>query len=439
MRPHVLHLVGIGLLATLLAPGLSPAAQATFTGDHVTVEYSGIDEAHAKAMARVSSAARAVAAADFGFDMPEAIEISVTLTPDQKVRLSNDGTSRFILTLASEKELRKPAESGIFHLYGFCHEVGHLAMYRVLLRRDWMTSAAAEGWAHYLGSRLVDAVYARERADLWPDAYDYRPDGMARLKRQLAAPKREDTDAGAGLWMELVEIVGDKGLAPVFKAWSEVEVDPADPGPALAKALAAANPDKRLAAWWKKTEPVFTTKRTKSGFVIKNVLPQALTGRPTELSHDDGAAANKSSLPATGHAVLFEVKGDEWYLTAVVIHGARYGAQKAPDENFRVWICDAEFNAVADFTFPYSVFERDDPKWVRLSVKPTLVPRSFAVCVGFNPTADKGVFISVDKESGGTSLVGLPGKPPRGFGGGDWMIRALVDQPKTAARTKRPN
>jgi hypothetical protein len=56
---------------------------------------------------------------------------------------------------------------------------------------------------------------------------------------------------------------------------------------------------------------------------------------------------------------------------------------------------------------------------------------------GLSPTADKGVFISVDKESGGTSLVGPPGKPARAFGGGDWMIRALVDQPKTAARTKR--
>ena len=43
-----------------------------------------------------------------------------------------------------------------------------------------------------------------------------------------------------------LDIVGDKGVAPAFKAWWQAAVDPADPGAALRKALLAGNDDSRL-------------------------------------------------------------------------------------------------------------------------------------------------------------------------------------------------
>ena len=53
------------------------------------------------------------------------------------------------------------------------------------------------------------------------------------------------------------------------------------------------------------------------------------------------------------------------------------------------------------------------------------VPREFVICLNFNPTATKGVYVSHDKE--GTSLVGLPGNHAGSFTGGDWMLRVEID------------
>jgi hypothetical protein len=415
------------------AVGLLFAAEQTRRGEHVVVTYGGCAEVYPAAMARTIETARALAAAEFGFDMPETVTLTVTCGSDQQTRLFTDGKDRFFLSVASEKDLRRPAESGIFHLYGMCHELGHLAMYRPLLRREWLSAGACEGWAHWLGSRLVDGVYACQGERLWPDAYDYRADGMARLTRQLAAASQDDTTAAAGLWMELAKIVGDKGIFPIFRAWGQLEVDLSNPAPVLQKALLAANNDPRLAAWWKKAEPVLVTKREKSAFAAKTVAPKDLRGKPADLVHDDGIAADKASMAGTGHAVRFEAPPGEWYLTSVAIYGAPYGAA-APGETFHVWLCDEDFRAVADFPLPCSAVPRGEAKWTPLRVTPTRVPAKFIVCVGFNPTATKGVFLSHDKEAGGNSLVGLPGEKPRPFTKGDWMIRVQVDQAKSARR-----
>ncbi|MCX5675601.1 MAG: hypothetical protein NTX87_11400 [Planctomycetota bacterium] len=424
MRTAALAMLVMGLCGPLAA------AENTFKADRATVTYSGIGEPYAKAIARTAAAARNIAAGEFGYDMPEAISINVTCAPDQKARLWTDGRDHFSLTVPSENDLRKPAETGIFHLYGMCHEVGHLAQYRLVPKHDWMTSAAAEGWAHYLGSRLVDGVYAREGPDLWPDKYDYRADGMARLAKQAASAMRDEVTDGAALWMELAGIVGDKGVPAIFKAWGAVEIDSADPGPALGKALLAANKNPQLAAWWKKAEPVLVLKRARSTFVAKTATAAQLAGKPAELARDDGTPAGKMSLTGGGHAVSFEAPSAISYLVGVRIYGSRYGAQQAPAENFHVWLCDEEFKAVADFPFPYAAFEVGNPKWVALPVRPALVPQKFILCVGFDPTSTKGVFVHRDAASSGNSFTGLPGAATQPFSAGDWMIRATVDQAK---------
>jgi len=422
------------LVLVLATPAAAGAAAPALPADHVVVEATGVGEPYVAAIARTVSSARALAVEQFGFDLPDSISVLIRCAPGEPTRLWTDGQDRICLTVPSEAHLRRPAASGIFHLYGLCHEVGHLAQYRLIPRHDWMTSAAAEGWAHYLGSRLVDGVYAREGADLWPDLYDYRADGMARLKQQLAGPRRDDTVAGAGLWMDLAAAVGDKGVAPLLRAWGQVRPNPADPGPALGQALRAASPDPRVAAWWKTAEPVLVLKRPRSGFASQTVSPKDLAGRPAELALDDGTAAGKASLAGSGHAVRFEAAGDGWCVTAVAVHGSRYGGADATDEEFHVWLCDGEFQAIAQFAFPYAKFERGDPKWVLLPVPPTLVPREFIVAVAFNPTASRGVFVSHDAQGGGRSLTGLPAAPPRPSGQGDWMIRVRADQVRAARR-----
>ena len=147
-----LRVHSIRLLAGLLAgPAWSIAAAETSGRPDVVVAHEGLNQNWADAIRRTVSAARSAAVEQFGFNMPETVTVAVHIDASGKTRLFNDGRDRFSLTIRSVADLRRPRESGTFHLYGLCHEVGHLAMYRLIPDHSWMTSAAAEGWAHYLG------------------------------------------------------------------------------------------------------------------------------------------------------------------------------------------------------------------------------------------------------------------------------------------------
>jgi hypothetical protein len=148
-----------------------------------------------------------------------------------------------------------------------------------------------------------------------------------------------------------------------------------------------------------------------------------------ELSHDSGTMANKSSIAGGGHAVKFHVDGDSSYVTSVSLHGSRYGEARPPKENFKVWICDAQFKPIATFQFPYSSYTRGDPAWKSFRIRPTLVPQEFIVCFGFNPQSTKGIFVSYDDKPSDTSLIGIPGEgEPKQFSKGNWLIRCKIEK-----------
>ncbi len=166
----------------------------------------------------------------------------------------------------------------------------------------------------------------------------------------------------------------------------------------------------------------------KSSFAARTADVGQLRGQPKELAQDDGQPAGKQSIGGNGHAVRFAAPGENWYLTTVKIHGARYGARNPPNEDFHIWLCDTDFKVIADFPFPYARFARGPEQWVTFEVKPTQVPAQFNIVVGFNPTASKGVYVSYDRLPSDQSFTGLPGAKPRNFPSGDWLIRATVDQ-----------
>ena len=397
---------------------------------HVEVTTTGISDAYANAIARTVEAARAVAIEQFGFNMPETIHVSAVANPTGGTRLFNDGEDHINLTIPSEDKLQRPAVTGTFHLYGFCHEVGHLAMYRVMHERKWLSSAGAEGWAHYAGSRILDAVYAREGEKLWPDRYNYLEDGTARLRKQLAAAKPDMTTQAAGLWLSLGEILGDKGLAPLFSAWAKLSVNESKLGIEVGKAVLARGDKDQLGRWWQKAEPVLLVASPKSGFAAQSKDAAQLKTPPKELANDDGVSAGKRSVAGTGHAVRFTAPGKDSYLTAVRIFGSRYGQPQAPRENASIWLCDAGYKKIVEYPFPYGYFERGEAKWVTIPVKPARVPSEFVVCVGFNPTATKGVYVHHDSSSSGGSFLALPGSKGEPFAQGDWLIRAVVQDAK---------
>ncbi len=423
-QPLLITMVCLAILSGVAA------AQQTLRMDHVVVSHTGIGEEYARAIGRTIAAARAVASERYGFDMPETIVATVTVDPKGRTRLFTDGKDRIFLTVRSQRDLRQPRASGVFHLYGMCHEVGHLAMYRPINNHNWMTTPAAEGWAHWLGSQIVDDVYKREGPDLWPDRYDYRSDGTERLVRQFASPRPNETHEGARRWDALHKLVGDRGIMPIFEAWGKTEFDPADPTAALSKALESAASQKDVSSWWGKAVGTFVKKRPKSEFTSQTVSAGQLIGQPRELTHDDGRQAKKKSIAGGGHAVKFASPGDSsWYVTSVKIFGGRYGRSSSRDR-FQVWICDENFRSIAGHKFSYAKISYGSPRWNTLKLKPTRVTSEFIVCVGFNPSATKGVFVGYDAKSSGYSLGGLPGRTPKEFGAGDWMIRVTVDQLK---------
>jgi len=308
----------------LLATGQAIAqkdGEQLYRSDHALVRYAGIEPSQAEAIARVVDASRKVAVDSYHFNLPQTISVTVDCGPGNKVRLFNDGQDRLSLSIRSPEQLKPPSESGIFHLYGLCHEVGHLAMYRVIQDHHWLSHAGAEGWAHFLGSQMVDGVYDALGESGWCYPYDYRQDGTARLDAQLSEPNPNKVSQAAGLWRELAGLIGSERIAPLFEAWGEAEVDPADPGAALRRAL-------------------------------------------------------------------LEIKEDEQ---------------------------------------------------VALRTEPIEAPTRFMICVGFNPTGTKGVYVFHDAAAGdteigreGQSRVGLPGRMGNPMSEGDWLIRAVIDQHEDA-------
>lgn len=427
------------VLATVLAVySVTTAASALTGGSKVEMKHEGIDADQAEAIDKTLRAAAAAYEHLFGFDMPDVLRCSVTVGPGQPGRLFTDGNDSVFLSLPSKAKLARPEKSGVFNLYGLCHELGHVAMYRVLKDREWLSSAGAEGWAHYAGSVVVDRVYEVEGEKLWPDPYDYRADGTARLKRQLAAAQPSDIAKAAGQWQALGEVIGVKEFPRLFAAWQAANVDATKPDAVLA-ALTSAYPQKKaeLEAWWKSAGPVLVEKRQASEFAKAQVKPAALGGSPTVLKGDDGKPDGKKSIAGSGHARVFKAPGaGEWYLRSVSVYGARYGRTAAPNRPFEVALCDAGLKPVASWKVPYARFRHGREEWVRLEVEPTRVPEEFAVCVSFQPTATEGVYVFFDTSTSGNSKTGTPGRAGGEFQQGDWMIRVELDQPKGADALK---
>ena len=426
--------VWAALVVLTLAAGGTRAEEGSAAGVRVTFE--GISKEQANALVETLSVARSIYTDEFGFDMPEMVVLAVECAPGNATRLFNDGRDRINLSIASPRSLAPPAKSGTFHLYGMCHELGHIAMYRTLTDRDWLTGAGAEGWAHYAGSVVVDGVYAKRGEKLWPEPYDYREDGTRRLEKQLKAAKPSEIDVAAGQWRALDAIVGHKGFPVLFAAWQKAQPDLSAPSKPLRAALLEAFPDKKqaLETWWTEASPLLVQDRPGSGFAKVTIDPKKLEGHPQTLKEDDDAADGKRSIAGGGHARLFEAPGEgAWYLRSVSIHGARYGAPAPPADLFDIALCDAERHPIEVWKQPYKAFERGQAKWVKFEIGgPTLVPGKFNVCAVFRPTARNGVFVDYDSSTQGHSRVATPGAAGEEFKQGDWMIRVELDRAKGA-------
>lgn len=158
----------------------------------------------------------------------------------------------------------------------------------------------------------------------------------------------------------------------------------------------------------------------------------AAAAEPTTLKHDDDMQDSKRSITGAGQAVRFECPNDEkWYLTAISIHGSRYGTPAAPNEDFQIVVANDDLSQRQQFDKPYRLFKRGEEKWVKIGFTPVEVQGGFQVATFFNPTRTKGVYVGIDSNSSPTHssilLASDPGKKSSELKG-DWMIRAHLTQ-----------
>jgi RNA polymerase sigma-70 factor (ECF subfamily) len=415
-------------------------AAAAVTAPHAEVRSEGLTDAQSTAIASTISAAHKAYVEDFSFEMPDKVIATITAKANQPTRLFTDGNDRLTLSLPAANKLDRPEKSGVFNLYGICHELGHIAMYRTLKNREWLTGAGAEGWAHYTGSYVVDRVFEAQGEKLWADPYDYRRDGMARLKKQLESPAADPTTKAAGQWQELEKIIGRKEFPKLFSAWQSAQVDLANPAPALSKALFELKPDQRAALekWWQAASPILIEKREASEFKAATIAANKLSGKPVEIVLDDNTEEGKSSLAGGAHARTFAAPGaGEWYLTRIEFKAARYGPGQAPPTQFDIALCDKDNKPIATWKKPYAMVPRAAQlDWIKIEIPPTRVPADFMINLSFNPTASSGIFVAYDSSTSGKSHTSKPGSEGRDFAKGDWMIRPHLDRPKDADALK---
>lgn len=433
-----MRICSFGLFLIFAAPVLADSV----TAPSVTLEYKGIEKSHAQAIADVLSAARKVYLDDLALPMPPRLTAAVTCAPGQRRNLYTDGADHVTLNIASPDNLRRPSASGAFNVYGLCHELGHIGMYRILKQTQLFSGGALEGWAHYTGSVVLDRVYEAKGEQVWtPDPYDYRPDGSPRLTRQLAAEKQDDVTRGAGAWLALEKIIGRRSFAKVFEAWQETLKEkpaadgslPGGPDPdELLAALIKLHPDKKveLEAWWKTARPALIEPIELSPFKTASIDMAKLTGKPQTLTPDDNAADGKLSMTGGAHARRLSAPSEKSYLTSVQFHAGRYGSAQAPDTRFDLVLCDDKMRPIARWTFPYDRVARGESQWIKLDLpKPALLPKEFCLCLNFRPSFRSGIYLSYDSSTTGASTSTLPGKPMQKYDKGDWMIRATISEP----------
>lgn len=414
------------------APEVKDSDWKTVEEGSAVVEYALVRPEYVRALAKVASESRRVYAEEFGFAMPQKVFLRIEKNPQGNANLWTDGESRMFLTISSNADLKPPMESGVFNIYGVAHELAHIAMYSSLSRNLGVADGVAQGWAHYAGSLAVDKVYAKLGPDVWPDPYNYsESEGMARLASQAERGGSTSAEQKAATMFYEIDRKYGAGTSAV----------------AMKNALAGKPEGKDLMARFAGALTEVTKDQSASELVPKEILTAQVRWnvsqrRPNDatfegittteesggvlLKYDDGESDDMLSTAGSGHAVIFRAPEGSWALDYIEIYASRYGAEEPPAENFLIFVCDENFEVVGEVEKPYSTFERSDPKWYKISFDPIKTPQVFYVCVYFNPTATKGVYVHYDTDVAKShSKSALPWSHVSDVNEEfDWMIRA---------------
>ena len=175
--------------------------------------------------------------------------------------------------------------------------------------------------------------------------------------------------------------------------------------------------------------------RRADGRPVLTSLPERLE---EELKHDDGTQEGRRSMQGGGHAVHFERPGAECIVTAVRVHGSRYGRGYDPYLAVaRVSLCDEAMKPFATRFLAYDAFTVGKAQWADVEFAPTRVPERFFALVEFFPARTRGIYMSIDEGNSGHSYGAVQGRKGAALEKGEWMIR--VQYTKRVPKVELPD
>jgi hypothetical protein len=421
------------------APELKPEDFKVVELPRVTVRYAGFDEKHAEAFGKILEEALKVYESH-GFKMPRKATLEARIDPSS-TELWTDGESQMFLHLKSKELLAPSTRTGVFNIYGVCHELGHIAMYRSMENLMGLPQGVGEGWAHYAGSVVVTEVAGRLGKSIWPEYYDIAEvEGIGRLKRaaEEAKPwdKMEPTSRAALVFYRIETDYGrDKLAAAMTAALAERPTGKAIM-PLLLSKLRTVTCNPTAADWAPESVLVphveWQTKERNPGddfFADQKVEED---GGGIWLFYDGGGMGDKLSMSGAAQTVLFRSPEGSWQLDGMKLFSARYGADEPPKEDISIYVCDESFSLLHEVKVPYASFEKGDEKWQRVLFPPVEATRTFYLGVDFHATAEKGVYVGMDKSvKHSHSRIAMPYDQVSDMKTtADWMIRAHL-RPKS--------
>ena len=385
-------------------PALQTAGFKTVELPRVKVRYARFDGAYAVALGRILQEALNVYEAN-GFNMPQEASLDAQIDPEG-TRLWTDGASHVFLRLKSKELLAPASRTGVFNIYGMCHELGHIAMYRGLASLGGLPPGVAEGWADYAGKVVVTEVASRLGKSIWPEYYDVAEvEGIGRLKRDAAQAKPWDqlapTSRACLVFYRIETEYGRDKLAAAMAAALAGRPTGKALMPLMLNKLRAATGNPAAADWAPRSvfEPrvEWQTKERCPGddFFADQKAEKDATG--LWLHYDTGVMSGKLSITGSAQTVLFRLPEGRWELDGIKLFSARYGTDEPPKEDIAIYICDESFNLLREVKAPYSSFEKGDEKWQTVSFPAVEVPKTFYLGVDFHATFDKGVYVGMDK------------------------------------------
>lgn len=386
------------------APEIKPEDFKALELPRVTVRYARFDRKYAEALGKILAEALKVYES-LGFKMPAKVTLEAQIDPS-RTQLWTDGESQMFLHLKSKEILAPATRTGVYNVYGMCHELGHIAMYRNMKNLMGLPAGVGEGWAHYAGSVVVTEVAAKLGKSIWPEYYDVAEvEGMGRLKRESQTVKPwDELDATARTALVFYKMETEfsraKSTAAMTAALAERPTGK-DLMPLVLAKLRKLTANPAAADWLPESVLVPQVEwRTKARtpdddfFSDQKVEPDS-TG--VWLRYDDGTMEDKQSMSGSAETVLFRLPEGSWQLDGIKLFSGRYGEDAPPKEDVSIYICNEAFELLQEVKIPYARFAKGEEKWHSVSFDPVNVPKTFYLGLDFHATATKGVYVGMDK------------------------------------------